>query len=48
MERPDGKLHFTVVKGDVVVKVSPPKGDFLLLHLRSTNGKWQVVSEYLD
>jgi len=48
---PDGKLHFTLVKGDVVLKVSPPKGDFgdfLLLHLRSTNGKWQVVSEYLD
>jgi hypothetical protein len=43
----DGKLHFAVVKGDQIIKISPPKGDFLLLQLRSINGKWQVA-EYLD
>lgn len=45
---PDGKLHFPMVKGDRLLKVSPPKGDFLLLQLRAIDGKWQVVSEYLD
>jgi hypothetical protein len=33
----DGKLHFAVVKGDQIIKISPPKGDFLLLQLRSIN-----------
>lgn len=45
---PDGKLHFEIEKGDVLMKVSPPKGDFILLHLRKKGGKWRVVSEYLD
>lgn len=45
---PDGKLHFQTREGDVVLKVSPPKGDFLLLHLRLVDGKWRVVSQYLD
>jgi hypothetical protein len=44
----DGKLHFEVKKGDVLLKVSPPKGDFLLLHLRQIDGSWRIVSEYLD
>jgi hypothetical protein len=45
---PDGKLHFTIRKDDVVLKMAPPKGDFALLHLRKTNEQWLVVSEYLD
>jgi len=44
----DGKLRFTIKKGDVLLKVSPPKGDFLLLHLRREEGTWSVVSEYID
>ena len=44
----DGKLHFTIKEGDVLLKVFPPKGDFILLHLRENEGKWKVVSEYLD
>lgn len=39
---------FKVKKGDVLLKVSPPKGDFLLLHLRQIDGSWRIVSEYLD
>jgi hypothetical protein len=45
---PDGKLHFQVKKGDVLLKVSPPKGDCLLLHLRKIDGIYRIVSEYLD
>jgi hypothetical protein len=45
---PDGKLHFEVKEGDVLLKVSPPKGDFLYLHLRKVDGNWLIVSEYLD
>lgn len=48
VETPHGKLHFTIRKGDLLIKVSPPKGDFILLHLRMENGAWKVVSEYLD
>lgn len=44
----DGKLHFAVVKGDRIIKIAPPKGDFLLLQLRPIGDKWQVVAEYLD
>lgn len=44
----DGKLHFSIEKGDVLLKISPPKGDFILLHLREIDGVWKVVSEYLD
>lgn len=44
----DGKLHFSIEEGDVVLKVSPPKGDFLLLQLRNVEGSWRVVAEYLD
>ena len=48
VKTPDGKLHFAIKKGDVLLKVSPPRGDFVLLHLRKGDGGWQVVSEYLD
>lgn len=45
---PDGKLHFAIKDGDVLLKVSPPKGDFLLLHLRKFDESWRIVSEYID
>ena len=45
---PDGKLHFTIEDGDVLIKVSPPKGDFLLLQYRKVAGTWKIVAEYLD
>jgi hypothetical protein len=45
---PDGKLHFTIRKDDVVLKMVPPKGDFAVLHLRKSDDRWMVVSEYLD
>jgi hypothetical protein len=45
---PDGKLHFTIVKGDVLIKIAPPRGDFVLLQMREADGKWQVIAEYLD
>lgn len=45
---PDKMLHFTIKKDDVLLKIGPPEGDYLLLHLREINGKWKVVSEYLD
>ena len=48
VETEDGKLRFSVEEGDVVMKISPPRGDFLLLHLRENDGKWTVVSEYFD
>jgi hypothetical protein len=44
----DGKRHFTIKRGDILLKVSPPKGDFLLLQMRLQNGKWVVVAEYID
>lgn len=44
----DGKLHFKVEKSDVILKVAPPKGDFLLLQMRNIEGKWRIVAEYLD
>lgn len=48
VETADGKLHFTIKKGDVLLKVTPPKGDFLLLHLRKVDTAWKVASEYID
>jgi hypothetical protein len=45
---PGGKLHFAIKAGDVLLKAAPPKGDFVLFQLRKTDGKWQVVGEYLD
>lgn len=46
---PDGKLHFQIKKGDVLYKVVPPRGDFLLLQLREVEkGLWKVVAEYWD
>ena len=45
---PDGKLHFSIEKGDVLLKASPGGGDFILLHLRKIDGSWMVASEYLD
>ena len=45
---PDAKLHFTIKEGDVLVKVSPPRGDYILLQLRQVKGAWKVVAEYLD
>jgi hypothetical protein len=44
----DGKLHFPISDGDVLIEVSPPVGDFILFHLREKDGAWKVVSEYLD
>jgi len=45
---PDGKLHFDIKEGDVLIKVSPPRGDFLLLLMRMEEGKWVVCAEYVD
>ena len=45
---PDGKLHFVIKKGDILLKVSPPKGDFLLLQMRFQKGSWVVVAEYIN
>jgi hypothetical protein len=45
---PDGKLHFETREGDVVFKVSPPRGGFILLHLRLVDKQWRLVSQYLD
>ena len=42
------KLHFTIVKEDVLIKIAPPHGDFALLQLRKQEGTWRVVAEYLD
>lgn len=44
----DGKLHFMIREGDVLLKVAPPKGDFLLFQLRQIGDGWRVVAEYLD
>lgn len=44
----DGKLHFTLEDGDVLIKAGPEKGDFVLFQLRQNDGRWQVVAEYLD
>ena len=44
----DGKFHFTMKDGDVLIKAGPEKGDFLLFQFRQINGHWQVVAEYLD
>ena len=48
VKTPDGKLHFMIKKGDVLIKASAPKADFVLLQLRVEEGSWRVVSEYLD
>lgn len=48
VDTPDGKLHFFIQEGDVLLKISPPKGDFLLLQLRTNGGIWAVVAEYID
>lgn len=45
---PDGKLHFNIIKGDVLVKAAPPKGDFVLFQMRKETGSWKVIAEYLD
>ena len=45
---PDGKLHFKIEDGDALLKIAPPKGDFLLFQIRPIEGKWRVVAEYLD
>jgi len=44
----DGKRHFTIKRGDILLKVSPPKGDSLLLQLRLQKGNWVVVAEHID
>ena len=44
----DGKLHFTIKKGDILLKISPPRGDFMLLQMRLQKGNWAVVAEYID
>jgi hypothetical protein len=43
----DGKLHFTIEKGDKLYKISLPDGNFLLLQLRLTDDDWRVTAEYL-
>lgn len=48
VDTPDGKLHFQIRKGDALIKVGPEKGDFMLFQLRSLEGQWRVVAEYLD
>ncbi len=45
---PDGKLHFTIVKGDVLLKIAPPRGDAALFQLRQIDGAWRIVAEYFD
>ena len=45
---PDGKIHFTIEPGDVLFKVGPEKGDFMLFQFRAIDGVWVVVAEYLD
>lgn|GEM_PF-1372191 len=45
---PDGKLHFSILADDLMIKISPPKGDFILLQLRKKDDSWTVVAEYLD
>lgn len=44
----DGKVRFEVKKGDVVLKVGPEKGDFMLFQVRPNGNQWVVVAEYLD
>jgi hypothetical protein len=44
-ESHDGKLRFSIRKGDVLLKVSVP-GAFRFVQLRKTDGKWEVVAEY--
>jgi hypothetical protein len=48
VKTPDGKLHFAIRDGDVLVKASPERGDFALFQLRQVDGAWRVVAEYLD
>ena len=48
VDTPDGKLRFDIKQGDVLLKVSPPTGDFLLLQLRKIGNEWKVVAEYVD
>ena len=48
VDTPDGELHLTIADGDVLLKVGPEKGDFMLFQFRQIEGKWQVVAEYLD
>ena len=48
VDTPDGKLHLTIADGDVLLKVGPAKGDFMLFQFRQIEGKWRVVAEYLD
>lgn len=52
---PDGKLHFQIVKGDKLIKITPATHeDFILFQLRrhqtadGTLGKWKIVAEYVD
>jgi hypothetical protein len=52
LKTPDGKLHFSIKKDDVLVRIGPPKGqgrsnDHFLLQLRMEKGSWKVVAEYL-
>ena len=48
VDTPDKKLHFAIEEGDVLFKVGPEKGDFLLFQFRPIGGRWLVVAEYLD
>lgn len=44
----DGKLHFTIAEDDVLLKVGPAQGDFMLFQLRKADGNWKIIAEYLD
>lgn len=44
----DGKLHFNLKKGDLLIKGAPERGDFVLFQLRKVGTDWKVVAEYLD
>jgi len=50
VDTPDGKVHFIIKQGDVLLKFAPKngKGDFLLFQLRQVAGGWRVVAELLD
>lgn len=48
VDTPDKMLHFTVKKGDVIVKIGPPDEDFLLFQFREIDDRWQIVAEYFD
>lgn len=45
METADGKLHFAIPPGNVLIKPGNPAGHFTLAPLREAEGEWRVVAE---